>query len=569
MVVVHYIALVITFATGAYRGLGLKECPPWFEWVNTSASSGYCACTEEIPRSIQCDQRNQISWLAQGSCIFYDLKENATLATWCPFLFPNNATKNGQFPIHSKVSELNSVVCGNLSREVKGPLCGRCTNNTGPSIYFVGTKCVPCSSFNILHYLLLQYLPSTVIYLLVIMFRPNITSAPMANFVLVCNFTVFYLRFGTWLYAQLDVAAPNLAKTALTLCALWTIDAMLFISPPLCISQQMEEIYVPYLEFIAAVYPFMLLMLTYGLIQLHIKNFKPVVALWRLCRRCYVGFYRAWDPRSSMIQAFASLFFLSYAKLSSVIWQPFAWSSISSSNDYAATTVLYIDPNVPYGSNKHVLLMTFSVAVAVFVFLPPVLILVVYPTSLYRKISHWISPKWRLRIKTYVETFNGSFKDGTNGTRDYRSLSGLLLLLLSVFPPLFHRMISTIFPSSENLTNNFTTSSLMAIVICTVALLCILIHPYKDSLTNRLTAGLMVVSTLMFANLASIYDTRGSDAVKLIVLLLLLIPHCVLWSYIIWRFVKFTAIYCCQENGCIMGRIFNRYTEMTRNNNNC
>ena len=48
--------------------------------------------------------------------------------------------------------------------------------------------------------------------------------------------------------------------------------------------------------------------------------------------------------------------------------------------------------------------MTFSVAVAVFVFLPPLLILVVYPTSLYRKISHWISPKWRLRIKTYVET---------------------------------------------------------------------------------------------------------------------------------------------------------------------
>ena len=99
-------------------------------------------------------------------------------------------------------------------------------------------------------------------------------------------------------------------------------------------------------------------------------------------------------------------------------------------------TVLYIDPNLPYGSNKLVLLMVFSEAVAGFVVLPPLLILVVYPTSLYRKISHWISPKWRLRIKIYVETFQGSLKDGTNGTKDFRSLSGWIIILLGVVPQL-------------------------------------------------------------------------------------------------------------------------------------
>ena len=47
-----------------------------------------------------------------------------------------------------------------------------------------------------------------------------------------------------------------------------------------------------------------------------------------------MGFYRAWDPRSSMIQAFASLFFLSYAKLIYLIWVVFQWSEcISNIND--------------------------------------------------------------------------------------------------------------------------------------------------------------------------------------------------------------------------------------------
>ena len=43
---------------------GEKECPPFFEWVNTSDSSGYCACAEEVPTGIQCDQRNQVSLLS-------------------------------------------------------------------------------------------------------------------------------------------------------------------------------------------------------------------------------------------------------------------------------------------------------------------------------------------------------------------------------------------------------------------------------------------------------------------------------------------------------------------------
>ena len=308
-----------------------------------------------------------------------------------------------------------------------------------------------------------------MIFLLVIIFRPNITSAPMLHYVLFCNFTVFVSRSFLLLYAQSDQLTTVLAKSTLTLSAVWSFDVLRFISPPLCISQHIEEIYILYLEFIATIYPFILLLMTYIMIELHSKNFKPIVVLWRLSSRLFVRFYRAWDPRSAMIQAFASLFFLSYAKLTYLIWAAFAWRT---TNGHKNTHYTYLDPNVPYNSTKHTLLMIFAATVGIFFILPP-LILLVYPTSLYRKISDRISPVWRIRIQTYAEIFYSSVKDGTTATKDYRLLSTLFLIVFGFVPqsvPTIALIVEKIFSGSFYVTS---------IIFGFHAFLCTVLQPYK------------------------------------------------------------------------------------------
>ena len=517
---------------------GKKECPPWFEWVNISDSSGYCACSINLPIFVYCDERTQKSSISQGSCTFYD---STIRGSRCPFLFPDDIIKDGIFSLPPNVSELNSVVCGNLSREVKGPLCGRCTNNTGPSIYHVGSRCVSCRPVNIIYYLLLQYLPSTIIFILIIIFRPNIASAPMANYVLFCNYTAFVHRAFLLLYLQPDFINTLLMKFVLTLSALWSFDVLIFVSPPLCISQHMEEFFIPFLEFLATIYPFSLLWLVYLGIKLHTRNFKPVVVVWRLVRRLYVQSYRAWDPRSSMIQAFASLFYLSHAKLMYVVLEALVWMEDVSDTEESRRTVLYIDPNVPYHSTKHAFLIAFSLSVAVFVFLPPLLILVVYPTSLYRKISHWINPKWRLRIKTYVEIFHSSFKDGTNGTPDYRSFSGLNIFCFALGPQILIVIIAVL--TNENYV---TTAYILAIVISIEAFFWLLLQPYKERVSNTLTIGLLINGSMIFATAAQIYVKRQSETFKRILIFLIFIPHGTFWCYLLWRLIKILAKYCCK-----------------------
>ena len=112
----------------------------------------------------------------------------------CPYVFPDHLIKDGCIPLPNRSSELNHFICGNLNREIEAPLCGRYTSGTGPSIYSAGSQCVRCSAVNIVYYLLLQYLPTTILFVVVIVFRISITSAPMAHYVLFCNATVFYFK---------------------------------------------------------------------------------------------------------------------------------------------------------------------------------------------------------------------------------------------------------------------------------------------------------------------------------------------------------------------------------------
>ena len=207
-----------------------------------------------------------------------------TVVGICQYVFPTHLIHNGFIRLPQKLSELNNFICGHLKREIRAPLCGRCTNGTGPSIYSIGSQCVSCSKVNILYYILLQYVPTTIMFLVIIMFRVSIVSAPMAHYVLYCNFLMLGSKTITGFYIISDITnifTLVFIRICLTLNSLLTFDPLLFVSPPLCISESISEIYIPAFDTLATLYPFTLLLLTYIGIELHAKDFKPIVSLWR------------------------------------------------------------------------------------------------------------------------------------------------------------------------------------------------------------------------------------------------------------------------------------------------
>ena len=84
------------------------------------------------------------------------------------------------------------------------------------------------------------------------------------------------------------------------------------------------------------------------------------------------------------------------------------------------TTVSYIDPTVVLFSHHHIPVVALSVAIFVFVLLPPTILLMLYPFRCFQKASTHLNTRWQLRLK-YSETHS------TEATRTALTNQGTIL----------------------------------------------------------------------------------------------------------------------------------------------
>ena len=86
--------------------------------------------------------------------------------------------------------------------------------------------------------------------------------------------------------------------------------------------------------------------------------------------------------------------------------------------------VLYIDPTVEWLSHQSVPYILVAAFLFILLSVVPSFLLCIYPTRVYRYLSRFLSARKQLAITAFAEALNSCFKDGLNGTRDYRSLAG-------------------------------------------------------------------------------------------------------------------------------------------------
>ena len=515
------------------------ECPPWFILEHSNSSTfPLCVCSDALEIAITCKQRERTSFLKIGHCAFQDVESNQTVVGSCPYVFPTHLIHDGFIRLPEKLSELNSFICGHLKREIRAPLCGRCTNGTGPSIYSIGSQCVSCSKVNILYYLLLQYVPTTIMFLVIIVFRVHIVSAPMAHYVLYCNFLMLCSKANAGFYilsAIINRYALVFIRISLTLISLLTFDPLLFVSPPLCISESISEIYIPVFDTLAALYPFTLLLLTYIGIELHARDFKPIVLLWRPFKGNYERFIRSWDPNKSLIQVLATLFFLSFTKFLIITYEAFNITRVFNMQSELVTRVSYIDPTVIPYSHKHMPLLFLSVIILIFIVLPPTILLAVYPTRCFRKVSTCLKPRWLIAIHIFVDTFQGCYKDGTNGTRDYRAISGYILAVSLAIPLLDIPGVLSLFTGHSYVTLFWQVP---IIFLTALSITCVVLEPYKHRAAN-LSGAILPVTLAVAGSIESSLNTyKVSTPVILLWLAVYSCPHFVFYGYGIFWLAK-------------------------------
>ena len=90
---------------------------------------------------------------------------------------------------------------------------------------------------------------------------------------------------------------------------------------------------------------------------------------------------------------------------------------------------LYYDSTVRAYSEDHLPFAVVSVCTALVFLVLPAFLLILYPTRIFKKcITCCRFRRWHA-LHTFMEAFQGQYKDGTNGTCDFRIVSRIVSYL--------------------------------------------------------------------------------------------------------------------------------------------
>ena len=133
------------------------------------------------------------------------------------------------------------------------------------------------------------------------------------------------------------------------------------------------------------------------------------------------------DIHTSLIEYFATLFFLSAIKLQSVSLDLLTPTSLYYPDGTTSKSLyLYLAGNVKYFGKHHSLYGVLAIFLLIIFTLLPRVLFFVYPYRCFQRFLNKINCNY-ISLKTFMDTFQGHYKDGTNNTIDYRFFSGATL----------------------------------------------------------------------------------------------------------------------------------------------
>ncbi len=379
-----------------------------------------------------------------GNCVTCDPSTCSAVNGPCNMIFEfseNFTIKDGRIFSRKSAStcqELTTMTCGLFNRE--GVLCTKCKQGYGPPLYSNSLKCEICndkfSGWWLLLYLLLELVPLTFFFLLSIIFNFHATAPPLSALVLFCQ--IFTILFRQSVYFKINAGLrgnPTLIQIASAFISFWNLDIFRSIIPPFCVSSELTDLHDLLLEYAFTLYPLILVIITYIGIELHARNVRPIVILWKPFHRLF-HLRRSLDPRSSVIATFSTFISLSFSKLMFITFI-ITYPSFYGNEEYQRLISL-VNPKiiVPKSYDRfsyyQQLLSTWYfiplVIMSIVINLPTILLLL-YPMKCFRKLLSYCGPKKYYAIYVFLDTFQGHYKDGTNGTRDYRAASCISFIL--------------------------------------------------------------------------------------------------------------------------------------------
>ena len=425
---------------------------------------------------------------------------NGVMVGACPFLCKNYV----YMYIYYNDTNISTLCDRYIRQNRQGQMCGKCKDNHSPSPYFYQLKCADCShyKYNWLKYLAASYGPLTVFFFVAIVFKINTFSASMNAFIFYCQIVTCpatmsllstvnfkYYDFGL---GDRDVYTLSIAQFMVAVYGVCNLDFFRMIYKPFCLSPKLSIIQIMCLEYAVAVYPLLLILLTYMVFKLYERFdvvqscFKPLV--WMSAR-----FNHQWKASNSLIEAFATFILLNYVKIINISFDILMPVQVHNVTGQIVGLYTYYNGSMEYFGHDHLPYAILAIFMFVAFNLVPFLLLCLYPCRCF----HSCLNRCRLNsqvLRTFMDAFQDCYKfEPYMYNCRYCAAFYLLLRIASL----------AIFAATRN--GYFIVGGIMLIP---VIILFAVIRPYRETVYN------VVDTVLLLAFVQVFFSAAGVDSIE-------------------------------------------------------
>ena len=490
---------ILTVSIALLSVTATLSCPPGFVSQGNS-----CVCADWPDGIITCDKDSLNASIRIGYCMTYDNETDDTRVWFCQQSYVRNNSYKFYYPLPTELSALSDQMCGPFNRE--GLHCGKCQEGFAvPPFNFIYEGCINCTSvsYGWLKLTAFAYVPITVIFIVIVVFSISVVSGPVNSFILFAQFSAStFIDIGTVMSVMASQGTFSYSNRISTVVVDGIYDMFnLNFLPPFCLTRHFSTVQAFALQYVIAFYPLVAIIFLYVCIRLHASNFRPVVYCWKPFLKCFLRFRRRVDPTTSVIDAFATFILLSYVRLSFVVNRFLTpLNLLDGQGQKLSRSVFAFDASVQFFHAQHLPFAVLSIFVLLtFIAIPPI-VLTFYQAAFFQKCLTRCKMNSQA-LRTFVEAFQGCYKDGTNGTRDCRYFAGLYFILrLSVI------LLSSTGGLGFSKTYKYIATGFGIFFWC-IALFFALAQPYKIHLYNVVDAVIFALSGTIAVLILSI-DTQ-------------------------------------------------------------
>ena len=383
-------------------------------------------CGDSIDGLVRCslgtDNNNNASLaIAPYTCMTYDEELNTTVFGDSPYC--NMQTSDYYpLPVTENWTAFNEDICGSLNRQ--GRLCEECKDD------YIRTYCAHppvCSKCNYSTALLLSAVMNigftTILFIAALYLRVDVLTPPLTSFILF-NQYIYYVFF-IWLNPM--VTKPPLSTIVKIITSFYGILNLNYLDDIIPYTCLINDVLL--LDYVTRLYPLMLVVVTYICVEAHARNFKPIVLMWKPFGKI---FSKSWDLRHSILNVFVTFLVLLYVKLAAIAASGLQFVRLyTPSGKSLPSLYLHRKPSVEYFNDEHLPAAVVAIFFLPLLLIPPVF-LILYPFKWFQRLLQRLRLN-RQGLRTFVEIFQGHFKDGTEGTRDWRSFSAVYFIARLLF----------------------------------------------------------------------------------------------------------------------------------------